>query len=301
MAEMSGVRGAPLTIKFDGERHEVEVTTYTRVLLDFAEVMKAANRQAGTNANIDVNVIATGEGSFESFVQLVASNPAGTLEIAASLATVATALVATGIGAYKLHRWLSKHEHAQLPPSPITADSVTIGDTHGDSITVHGNVYQFYVEQPAAREALTRSFAVLDDDEAITALEMNLDAEDGFRAEREDFAAMSRVPVVLAEQQTVIRERVRAELRVVRVVLERTTTRRWEFIWGEHKISANITDERFLDRVEHGEAFCKGDALICELEVTKEYEPAAGVYWNKRYTVVEVLKHVPAPKSIALF
>ena len=39
----------PLNLKFGGRLHEVEVTAFSQVLLDFAEVAKAANRQSSSN------------------------------------------------------------------------------------------------------------------------------------------------------------------------------------------------------------------------------------------------------------
>ena len=303
MDETREACSAPLTIKFGCERHDVDVDTYARVLLDFAEVMKAANRQASTNANIDVTITATGEGSFESFVQLVASHPLDSLQVAACLSQVAQVVVGMGVGAYKLHQWLAKRGQGEveLPELPARADTVVLRDHNGDSTTVNGDVYNFYMEQPAARDAMTRSFAVLEQDEAIDALEMLQEHREVFRADRDDFQVMSRAPAAVDERPSVVHETVRAVLSVIKVVFARTTSRKWEFIWGEHKISANIVDEKFLDRMDRGEAFSKGDALVCDLKITKEYEPTAGVYWNKCYTVGEVIQHIPAKQADQLF
>jgi len=290
-----------LNIKFDGRLHEVEITAFTRVLLDFTEVVKAANRQSETNANVDVRITATGEGSFETLIKLVLSNAEGALPYLQAGQIAVEGVAALAVGAYKLHHWLSKRKIAHQLPTP-SADEVSITDVAGDSITVNGDIYNMYFGEHGVPEAISRSFAALDDDSAITGFEiMDHERSPLFQAERAEFGPMAVVSPAALALETTTTEVVDAELRIVKLVLERSYTRKWEFFWAGIKISANITDESFFDRIDSGLSFAKGDALQVRLEITREWDEAMGVSWNKSYSIIEVDHHVPRSQSQPLF
>lgn len=81
----------------------------------------------------------------------------------------------------------------------------------------------------------------------------------------------------------------RLELPIFKPVLDKSKGHKWEFYYrGIKKISAAITDENFLERVNNGERFGRGDTLIADLEIVKELDQKLGVLVNKSYKIIRV-------------
>lgn len=289
----------PLKLKFDGRLHEVEVSAFSQVLLDFAEVAKAANRQSGSNGNLEVRIAATDEGSFDAFLKLVLANPDQTLQIANVGVGAISGIFHSTVGAYKLHQWLSRRPTA---PARREGDTVTITNVAGDSFTVEGDVYNLYVGEEAVHEAIARSFSALNERAAITGFQIRgADGADSFTAEQKEFGAMAVVPPAVIAVDALITETVEADLRILKVVLERSYTRKWEFFYAGQKISANITDEQFFDQVDAGMPFAKGDSLRVKMDIIKERDEALGVAWIRGYTIRDVKGHLERSDTTPLF
>ena len=78
---------------------------------------------------------------------------------------------------------------------------------------------------------------------------------------------------------------------------------KWTFRREGKIIHANISDEGFIKQtvLKNGEPFRSGDKLRVELLVEQEYDEAMGVYVDKRYTVVQIRKHIKRVETGELF
>jgi hypothetical protein len=112
---------------------------------------------------------------------------------------------------------------------------------------------------------------------------------------------MASVPPAVLASDTHTTETVAADLRILKIVLERSYTRKWEFFYAGQKISANITDKRFFDDVEAGMSFAKGDSLRVELDILKERDETLGVAWIRGYTIRSVKEHMERHDTTPLF
>ena len=85
----------------------------------------------------------------------------------------------------------------------------------------------------------------------------------------------------------------------MKVVFQRN--RKWEFIYQGNKISAEIVDDEFWNKINVlGLRFGKGDILTVDLEITQIFDYDANVYLNKSYRVLKVLGYRQAPRQIQL-
>lgn len=300
MSEGGTIRSEhPVELKFDGRLREVDVTAFGQVLLDFAEVAKAANRRSGSNANLDVRITATGEGCFEAFLKLVLANPDDTLYLTAAGLGVIEGIFGATVGVYKLHKWLAGRK---IKPVVEEGDAVMITDNAGNSTTIAGDVYNLYFGDKSVSEAIARTFGALNETPAITGFKIRgADEANSFTANRNEFDAMASVPAAVTEAEATITETVEADLRILKVILDRSYTRKWEFFYLGQKISANITDERFFDKVEAGMPFAKGDSLRVEMDILKERDETLGVAWIRGYTIRDVKEHLERSDTTPLF
>ncbi len=78
---------------------------------------------------------------------------------------------------------------------------------------------------------------------------------------------------------------------------------KWTFKREGKVIHANVSDEGFVKEtvIQNGEPFRSGDKLRVELIVEQEYDEAVGVYVDKSYTVVKILKHLKRTETGKLF
>ncbi|MBW8002053.1 MAG: hypothetical protein FVQ80_08515 [Planctomycetes bacterium] len=75
------------------------------------------------------------------------------------------------------------------------------------------------------------------------------------------------------------------------LVLEYSERSNWKFIWNGQKISANITDEVFLSKVQTGESFCAGDTLKVDMQTMQKYDKMYGTHIDAKRTITKVHKH----------
>lgn len=72
---------------------------------------------------------------------------------------------------------------------------------------------------------------------------------------------------------------------------------KWRLFDGDNKFYASIADESFLNEMETGKSFRKGDTLEVELETTQIVTPK-GI--KNDHKVLKVLKHISRPQQISM-
>lgn len=85
-----------------------------------------------------------------------------------------------------------------------------------------------------------------------------------------------------------------------RVVLRRSKRSMWRFIWNGIPISANITDQEFLDNLDDY-SFSIGEAMLANLKVVQRLSLEAHAYLNERYEVTKVSGFEKQPENSKLF
>ena len=114
---------------------------------------------------------------------------------------------------------------------------------------------------------------------------------------RNRFGLLSNPPELEENQRSVIEI---ADLSISRAILERGT-RKWEFFWRGIKISAPVLDNHFYnDFFAHKITIAPGDGMEVKLKIYQSRDDDTGIFTNTRYEVIEVIRHVPRMKQIAI-
>lgn len=276
-------------IKFDGQAHQVDAQVFISTLINFSEVVKEVNRESGSDKKIEIKIVATEKGSFDAHLMLQQSVNAVQAELAMQPVATIASVVAIVAGVYTFRKWLSTRSVEKTEPQQD--NSIKVTDIDGDSIIVMGDVYNIYNNNQGVNDAVSNSFATLQEDPSITGLEISDESNVLFRAEKEDFDSLS-TKVVVEDENTkkIIKEG--ANLTINKIVFE-GAGRKWDFVYQGNNISANITDADFFKQIDNGESFAKGDQLQADLEITQILDESLRVYLNKSYTVTKVIKHIP--------
>lgn len=288
---------ASVKLKFDGESHQVDIETYTKVLLSYSTVIRAAADEVGIDGFVEVSVAANQPGSLEVLLQIASTALDGLLSFcednSGDLIQGAATLAA---GLFCLKKELANQEPIENVEQ--TGDGNVSIKTGDNAVIVQQNVYNFYRNKPEATEAIDAAFTVLDDSTAISGLEIHHEKELAFRADKDEFSAIATSQNY--ENEMVKHKTIEANLTVVKPCLASTKTRKWEFVFQGNKISAPIQDEDFLGRLDQY-SFQVGTIMSATLDVTQEYDEVHHTYMNKRFVILKVGNVFAPPATPPMF
>jgi len=275
-----------LTIKFDGQNHQVDVQTFVYSVLNFATVIKEANKKNGGNP-ININIKAS---LLVDLVTQAVNNP--TLLNATTI--LSSTIVIVG-GVYQLHKFISGKKTKEVK-TESGKTTITLEDS--STLTIAENIYNIYNSTPAIPDSISKNFSALSEDPAVTNFEVSRNGKEKIiEVAKEDYARMAIKQQIETENSRTTIES--ANLYIYKVVFEKTD-RKWEFYHNGDKISANIFDEDFFKLIDKGEAFSKGDQLKVDLQVTQVFDESIGTYVNQSHAVLKVYEHIKRSEPLEL-
>jgi hypothetical protein len=279
-----------LTIKFDGQNHQVDVQTFLYSVINFTTVIKEANRKNG-GSPINIDIKAPEKGSL--LVDLIA-NTVNNPTLFNGTSILASTIVIVG-GVYQLHKFISGRKTKEVTTEDRST-KITLEDN--STLTIAENIYNIYMTTPAIPDSISKNFSALSEDPAVTNFEVSRNgSEKIIEVSKEDYARMSIKQQIDTENSRTIVES--ANLYIYKVVFEKTD-RKWEFYHKGDKISANIFDEDFFKLIDKGESFSKGDQLKVDLQVTQVFDESIGTYVNQSHAILKVYEHIKRSEPIGL-
>lgn len=290
------MEASPVTVRFGGEVEQVDLNTFTRVLLDFDVVLRNACAEEDSNLKINTSIRAVRPGCLVVDLSVIANGLGGLFkDPSTALQTVEAAVTIAG-GFYELKKHLGKH-------GKVVAAHAADGKT--DLKTADGTVQQFptnvvniYINSPASDGAVNASFSSLEDDGRIDSISIESGGKVKFSASKDEFHSLAASPSY--EGPDVRHEVVSAKLTVVKPYLGASTSRKWEFLYLGGKITANITDPDFMDNISHMR-FTVGTVMSADLDITQKYNKDLHAYVNKSFTVTKVRGITDPPEEPPLF
>lgn len=286
-----------VTVKFDGQAHQVDVNTFTQVILDYSKVLQAAADVAGIEDPVKICINATAPGSLDVVMSVIAETVPSALQFLSDNKDGLEAAVLIASGLYGFKQKIAGKKKVQKVGDDKAERTVTL-NADGDVFVVNADVFNLYKDRPETTEAIDNSFSALDENPAIEGIEMSSKGDTVFRAERNEFSAIATSPNY--ENDNVKHRVEQVWLTVVKPFLAVSKTRKWEFVYNGSKITAPIVDDSFLDTLELI-PFRMGTKMLVELDVLQEYDELYKAYLNKRFTVLRVIEVDDPPKTDPMF
>lgn len=295
------MEGEAISFKFEGQVEEVDINTFTHVMMNYAKVVEAAAKEVDENSPMRINVRAVKPGCLD-VVLGIAQNYIGGLfaDPVTTLNTVAQVVTIAG-GLYELKKHLGKNGKIAKAQPTNNAQQIEITTDNGSTTIIDNHVYNIYINNPEVDKAINASFDTLENDERIESLSMSKvsSGEKLFTANRDEFAEIANSP---SFEGSNIRHVISNErLIVIKPVLEKTSRKKWEFLWNNISIKAAILDSSFINNTLAKQAFGIGTVMDVELDITQEFSEDLQAFTNKKYEIKEVIGVTKKPENQRLF
>jgi hypothetical protein len=282
---------AEVLVSFGGKQGEIDASTFLRSLDCINKTLLELNAELGQGREIQVRIKALTPGSFEvhlAILSILASN----LLQQVDWGTASTILKAL-VDILKLKDLLKKDVPLQIVEKD---ESVTVVAKSGANVTVERNTFNIYNSNVTIRRSMEENFRALKADPAIDSLSLQDTQKSTLvlipRADFEELGTGEEIALPEDGYKTVTKL---ATVSIVKLVWDEK--RKWEFVYRNGKISAAISDDSFLSRIDRGESFAKGDALEVELKITQELDPESQTFRDISYCISKVFKHIPRLKQ----
>lgn len=273
-----------VSFKFGGDIEDVDIQTFTGVMLDYAEVVRASSRVIDPNARIDIRISAVNPDCLEAVLALAKEGfgalIANTGDAVAYLANVVT--VAGGV--YTLFRWSSKH-------GGVSATEPKNGDTEvvardGERTVVSHSVADA-CRDPSVKDSVRGTFRRLERDDSVESVSFGLDGEPPvFKADRDDFAGLALADGLESPDERESNELMQNVV-VLKPYLSASPKHAWRVVWHGIPVSAKVVDEDFLTHLDEY-SFTVGTGMTVDLRILQRKMKDSPVYENKAYNITKV-------------
>jgi hypothetical protein len=284
-------------VEFGGDSHEIDLNTLLVSLMNFSSVMQEIQVAIAPETQMNIKVRPPQNGSF--LIDMLITAPDAVAKVASLITRDNISLVDNVLSGFVNMIDLKKHLMGERPKSVKAsneANQVIVENSDGNTIHIDQRVINIYQQVPSIDKSLTKAFEAVESDPAIESVRISdNDGRPLTRVNNDEFKWMS---VANGSTEPVTkREKILEGVHIRAIKLAFEDGSKWGFVFEGNKISANISDPSFWDRVDKNEAFSKGDTFKVNLKVIQRYDQTINEYLNDTYEVVNVIDHIPPGKQ----
>lgn len=295
------MEGEAISFKFEGQVEEVDINTFTHVMMNYAKVVEAAAKEVDENSPMRINVRAVKPSCLNVVLGIVQNSIGGLFADPVTTRDTVVAVITIAGALYGFKKHLGKNGKIAKAQPTNNAQQIEITTDNGSTTIIDNHVYNIYINNPEVDKAINASFDTLENDERIESLSMSKvsSGEKLFTANRDEFAEIANSP---SFEGSNIRHAISNErLIVIKPVLEKTSRKKWEFLWNNIPIKAAILDSSFINNTLAKQAFGIGTVMDVELDITQEFSEDLQAFTNKKYEIKEVIDVTKKPENQRLF
>lgn len=278
--------------------HDVNSDTFLTSLTCIIDILGIVNNDLSPSKKLEIRVKALNAGSFECscFIQEVINAASMLLPIVSTLnLEYYKGLIDILIEILKIKQHLKGNPPAKKELIN-NGTQLKIENSHGISITVHNNSYNYYQNDQEINDAITKNFEKLNSDIGVSSFSVKTEGKE-FISDRNDFPSLQQKRIVDDKQnKQVIKEN--QSLYMFKLVWE--SSNKWGFVWNGQKIQAQIKDDSFFKRIDDGEKFAKGDMLIADIKIYQIFDHSIANWLNDSYEIISIKEHTPRAEQIEL-
>ena len=286
---MTMIQTNSYTFKYNSDEDSNDLNTLLLSQIHFSTILNEIKAEVASDADLTIKIKPLSKGSVPFDINLVVSYLENLLshsnvDYAGSIITILTGLIGFRI-------WLKGKKPDLIE---INDDKVTI--TKGDTkIVINRDTYRIAENNEVVDKALQKGFDAIEKDESITGVDiLDNNKKPLITIPREDFSFITSKNEqfeTITETETPKQER----LTIFKIIFDKGY--KWQFYLNGRKITATVSDDNFMERVNKGERFAKGDILVVDLEKHKVFDKTMDIFIEKDFKVLKVIEHIPRPRE----
>lgn len=272
-------------LHYGGAAHSVDAEVFAGSLLEITNIIQEISFLTHPDCVVEVKVEALDKGSFRPKIKLVFKNVLGEVK---EYMPEKKATIPTLIALFALL------QSCNVEPQTIMNEQQVVLEQNNIAITMERKTYddaQRLIRNKNIRKSVSNHFEVIDSKPEIEnfgIVETTESNEYPLLIPRSEFKGFVGLDEVEIEEELTEKVERNVKLKLLKIVLERGT-RKWEFVWNGHKVSAPVLDEQFWDDFErHDIEIGSGDVMQADLRIKRQYDPVAKTYINQDYEVINV-------------
>lgn len=278
-----------VVLYFNTTSTQINAYTLASILVSISDAAKIANTALNAGHEIEIIVEALGAGSFKAKISALYKESKNIFS-----SQLVSGIIIGLLTNYIYDKAFSQDQNMNIQ---INSDEVII-QKNDEKIIVPRKIYEATKDIESNQkfvQAINKTFQAIEQDKEIKGFgftdKMDLSKPD-ILIPRDIFSILAQDIAIQEDEGTrVITEIV--DLQILKAVLEKGN-RKWEFMWRGIKISAPITSDKFYkDFFAHDITIAPGDSLEVKLQIKQVKDEQTGIYKNKSYEVIEILKHLP--------
>lgn len=205
-------------------------------------------------------------------------------------------IVSVGYGLFRFLKWKSGRKIRSVEKNDNGDYTITVGGDKNNTTTIHNNVYKLY-NTSGVITAQKGMLAPLNED-GVEVVEFKENGKTTSKITKEEYISGVFDSVEAEQLESLEPQVVEAVLGIRSPVFVKNV--KWNFWFGDSRITASILDKSFIQRVfGDGERFGVGDSLKVRMSFTQTLS-SQGTQKNE-YTILEVLDILDikrAPKQL---
>ena len=279
-------------LRFDGPalaESKIAARDLARSLIAIEDLFVAADKllNRSEDSSISLEVVSGFEqGSFEALLELTQEIPENLPVLIKSEQFKTVAQMCGWMLAPGGLLWLIVKLRGRKPTTVIESGANSTLVVGNENLTVVKNVYELHQHLPIRRN-IVEVFQPLSKP-GVEEIEIKTVAGEGTKIRGIDAESFSEESLGLTVDPKLISENFSTlYVRIVQAAFEDTYV--WRFDSGGDRFAARMEDASFKARIDKGERFAKGDALLIRLRITQRLDDDQ---LKEERTVQEVLKHV---------
>jgi hypothetical protein len=285
------MKSESLVIKFKGQEHQIDANTLINTLIHYNALINQINEMVGNGERkIELKVNAPERGSFvidvtlnAKLIESIFSSEA--INYTASVVTIIGGIFAT----YKCLKGkpLKEKENEDTVEKIIKENNITI--TNSSFVNIYNNT--------TVRSAISKSIETASNDSAVEGISV-LNRDNAIvNIERKEFEDLIYDDFDKEGTREEIKHIIINEVILGIITLSFDRKKNWEFLYEGFKISMPMKDSGLSSLIDNGMRFAKGDSIVVKLEIVRQYNPTYNGYQNKKYRIVEFIRHIPRPEQ----
>ena len=286
------------SIVFGTDENRINAESYGAALCEISNLVSRLTKEDAPGFQLDFHVVSERKGSFIADGQLVPIVVIGLgLPVtAANYAAYKTVVSGVVKGVSKVLELWKKLNGKEPKRIEVHGDNATIVSFDGAVINLTNSELKVGTDQSVA-DGLSKMFAKFTQDQELDSIGIHEGRKKLVTIDRKEFSDLARHVKVIKPTINIIREK--AIVYPVRQSFYKN--KKNDFIYKGFEIPAKILDEGFWQRIDADEMVAKADSFEVILEIEQRLDKTVDAYRNKKYTVVEVLKHTHKTKPPKLF